>query len=107
MWTRDFSESGRGVWGCVPNLFFFFFFPSKSAVDVATDPVDVSVASCKSKLWRTNLFRARAVCVQPISDTIVSILFSKVYYKSKQWRNFFFVHVLFVYSLFPIQKSLQ
>ena len=29
MWTRDFSESGRGVWGCVP--IFFFVFPSKSA----------------------------------------------------------------------------
>ena len=27
MWTRDFSESGRGVWGCFPN----FFFPSKTA----------------------------------------------------------------------------
>ena len=23
MWTRDFSESGRGVWGCVPIFFFF------------------------------------------------------------------------------------
>ena len=47
MWTREKSESGRGVWGCVLNL--FFFFPSKTAVDVSTDPVDVSVvtSSCK------------------------------------------------------------
>ncbi len=22
VWTRDFSESGRGVWGCVPIFFF-------------------------------------------------------------------------------------
>ena len=104
MWTREKSGGGRGVWGCVPNLFFVF---PRNPPDVDGDPVDVAVASLGTKLWRKMFFRARAVCVLSISDTMVSIFFSKVYCKSKQWRNFFFVHVLFVYSLFPIQKSLQ
>ena len=45
------------------------------------------------KIVEKFFFRARAVCVQSISDTIVSILFSKVFCKSKQWRIFFSISI--------------
>ena len=58
MWTGEKSESGRGVWGCVPNL-FFFFFPQNPA-DVDGDQLDVSEASLGSKMLEKKFFsRAR------------------------------------------------
>ena len=56
MWTGEKSESGRGVWGCVPNL---FFFPQNPA-DVDGDQLDVSEASLGSKMLEKKNFRARA-----------------------------------------------
>ena len=57
MWTGEKSESGRGVWGCVPNL--FFFFPQNPA-DVDGDQLDVSVARLGSKILEKKIFsRAR------------------------------------------------
>ena len=57
MWTREKSGGGRGVWGCVRNLFFFF---PRNPLDVDGDPVDVSVASFRVKIVAKKFFsRAR------------------------------------------------
>jgi hypothetical protein len=73
-------------------VLFSFFFPRNPA-DVDADLLDVPVASCslyfvlESPLVSQNsgdfFFRARAVCVPSVSETIVSILLSKVSCKSK------------------------
>ena len=55
MWTGEKSESGRGVWGCVPNLFFFFFFPQNPA-DVDGDQLDVSKDPSGSKMLEKKFF---------------------------------------------------
>ena len=59
VWTREKSGGGRGVWGCVRNLFFLFFFP-RNPPDVDGDPVDVSVATSTGKCAEKKNFRARA-----------------------------------------------
>ena len=56
MWTREKSGGGRGVWGCVPNLFFFF---PRNPPDVDGDPVDVSAATSTGKCAENFFSRAR------------------------------------------------
>ena len=103
MWTRDFSESGRGVWGCEPNLFFlFFFFPSKSAGRVhgpsgrvrghvhcipSVQKICVCVQT-KKILARKPLYISKicvCLCLRVVSD-VLPHLYSGA--SHKQWRAF-------------------
>ena len=73
---------------------FFFFFSLENRGGRGHGPSGRVRGQFRVKIVEKFVFRAHAVCVQSISDTIVSILFSKVFCKSKQWKSFF---------LFPIQ----